>query len=67
MDKIKDFLTPGTITAVLSVAAVLAGAFGYNTLQAFFADPSTVQTILTLIGAIGTLIAGLLDGIKKPQ
>lgn len=60
------FLTAGTITAALSVAAILAGAFGYDGLSKFFNDPSTAQTVLTAAGAVGTIVAGLLDGIKKP-
>lgn len=59
------FLTPGTITAGLSVAAILAGAFGYSTLAAFFSDPSTAQTVLTAAGAVGTLVAGVLQGVQK--
>jgi DMSO/TMAO reductase YedYZ heme-binding membrane subunit len=61
----KKFLTPGTITAVLSVAAIMAGAFGYDALAKFLNDPGTITTVLTVVGAAGTLIAGLLDGVKK--
>ena len=60
------FLTAGTITAGLSVAAILAGAFGYSALQTFLSDPSTAQTVLTVAGAVGTLVAGVLQGIQKP-
>ena len=59
------YVTPGTITAVLSIAAVVAGVFGQSALEHFFADPSTAQTILVVIGNVGTLVAGVLDGVKK--
>lgn len=58
------YLTPGTVTALLSVAAIVAGAFGKTALATFLNDPSTTQTLLTLAGAVGTLIAGILNGVK---
>ena len=60
------YVTPGTVTAALSVAAIIAGAFGKSALATFLNDPSTAQTILTLAGAVGTLVAGLLNGVKPP-
>jgi len=59
------YLTAGNITAALSVAAVLAGAFGKTALQSFLNDPSTAQTLLTLIGSVGTLFAGAMNGVKQ--
>jgi uncharacterized membrane protein len=59
------YLTPGTVTAFLSIAAIIAGAFGKGALETFLNDPSTAQTVLTLIGSIGTLVAGILAGVKK--
>jgi hypothetical protein len=59
------YLTAGNITAALSVAAILAGAFGKTALASFLNDPSTTQSILTAIGAIGTLFAGALNGVKQ--
>jgi hypothetical protein len=58
------YITAGTVTAVLSVAAIIAGAFGKSALATFLNDPATGQTVLTLAGAIGTLISGVLSGIK---
>lgn len=58
------YITPGTVTAVLSIAAIVAGAFGKSALATFLNDPSTTQTILTLAGSIGTLAAGLMNGVK---
>ena len=58
------YITAGTVTAVLSVAAIIAGAFGKDALAAFLNDPSTGQTVLTLAGAIGTLVSGILSGVK---
>jgi hypothetical protein len=58
------YITPGTITAVLSVAAIVAGAFGKTALAAFFTDPATAQSVLAAAGAVGTLVAGVLAGVK---
>lgn len=59
------YLTRGTIAAVLSIAAILAGAFGYDAIGLFLNDPATVTTALTIAGAVGTLYAGITDGLKK--
>ena len=59
------YVTPGTVTAVLSIAAVLAGVFGKSALQHFLDDPATTQMVLVVIGNIGTLVAGVLGGVKK--
>lgn len=59
------YITPGNITALLSVAAIAAGAFGKSALATFLNDPSTTQTILTLVGSIGTLFAGAMNGVKQ--
>jgi hypothetical protein len=60
------YLTKGTIAAVLSIVAIMAGAFGYDAIGTFLNDPGTVTTVLTIVGAAGTLYAGITDGIKKP-
>ena len=59
------YVTPGTITALLSIAAVAAGVFGKSGLEHFFSDPSTAQAVLVILGNVGTLVAGLLAGVKK--
>lgn len=59
------YVTLGTVSGVLAIAAVLAGAFGKPALQAFLSDPSTAQTVLTGLGAVLTLVAGVSQGIKK--
>lgn len=58
------YVTKGTITAALSVAAIIAGAFGKSTLAAWFNDPTTAETILVVAGSVGTLIAGAVAGVK---
>ena len=58
------FLTKGTITAVLSVAAILAGAFGKPYLATFLNDPTTVEQVLVGLGAIGGIVAGAMKGIN---
>jgi hypothetical protein len=57
------YITSGTVTAALSVAAILAGAFGKPALAAFLNDPTTAQITLTAAGAIGTFVAGVLKGV----
>lgn len=58
------YITSGTVTALLSVAAIIAGAFGKGALATFLNDPATAQTLLTLAGSVGTLISGILTGVK---
>lgn len=59
------YLTLGNITAALSVMAILAGAFGKSALASFLNDPSTAQTVLSLLGSVGTLVAGAMQGVKQ--
>jgi hypothetical protein len=61
---IMKFVTPGTIAAVLAIAAGLAGQFGQAGLAHFFADPSTSQSVLTMISSALTLYAGIAVGVK---
>lgn len=60
------YLTKGSITAVLSVAAILAGAFGKPGLATFLNNPDTAGAILTGVGSIGAVVAGVLEGVKSP-
>jgi hypothetical protein len=66
-DFISKYVTKGTVTAVLSVAAIAAGAFGKAGLAAFFSDPGTAGGILTVVGGIGALVAGALSGVAAPK
>lgn len=59
---LKKLLTPGFITSLLGVLAVLAGFFGQSALQAFFTDTDTVQSILTIVGSIAALFGGAMPG-----
>lgn len=59
------FVSKGTVAAALSVTAILAGAFGYDALGRFLNDPTTVTTVLTVVGALGTIYAGVAEGLKK--
>lgn len=59
------YVTLGNVTALLSVLAILAGAFGKTQLQAYLGNPDTAQTVLTVIGSIGTLVAGIMPGVKQ--
>lgn len=57
------YVTPGTVTAVLSLAAMLAAVFGKPALSTFFNDPTTAQAVIGAVGAVGTLVAGILKGV----
>lgn len=59
------YITPGNVTAALSVLALAAGAFGKGALATFLNDPSTTQTIFTIIGLVGTLFAGAMKGVQE--
>lgn len=59
------YLTLGNITAAMSVLAILAGAFGKSAMQSFLDDPNTAQTVMTLIGAVLTLVAGAAKGVNS--
>ena len=59
------YITPATVTAVLSIGAILAGAFGKTALQTFLNDPNTVQSVMTVLGSLGALIASAMPGVSK--
>lgn len=59
------YLTLGNITAVLSVGAILAGAFGKSALASFLNDPDTAQTVLALLASVGTIAAGVMKGVHQ--
>lgn len=65
LETIKSYMTAGTITAVLAFLAIIAGAFGQEGLKTFLADPTTAETILSLVGAVLALVAGVLKGVGK--
>lgn len=58
------YITPGTITGLLTVAAAIAGAFGKSELASFLGSEQTSQTIGTVIMGVGALVAGALGGVK---
>lgn len=60
----KKFVTPGAVTGLLTVAAVAAGIAGKSELAAFLGSPDTANAVVSLVGAVGTLVAGLLPGLK---
>lgn len=60
----KKFATPGAVTGLLTVAAVAAGIAGKSELAAFLGSPETANAVVSLVGAVGTLVAGLLPGLK---
>lgn len=61
------YVSTGSVTGILSALALLAGLYGKPALQVFLADPATTQMVLQLLGAVGALVAGFLQGIKPDQ
>lgn len=60
----KKYITKGTVTAVLSLGALGAAAFGKAHLAAYLNDPDTATLVLGIFGSVGTLVAGVLEGVK---
>ena len=61
------YVTPGTITGVLSIASAIALALGKAHLAQFLGDPSTATTVgLVFTGTVG-LVAGFLKGVHPEQ
>ena len=61
------FITRGTVAAALAVAGVIAGALNQAGLVAFFNSPATGDLVFGAITAISAIVAGISDGIKKPE
>lgn len=65
IEKVKGYVTLGSITGVLTFAGVLAGVFKLNGLSVFLADPNTALTVQNVIVGVLGLIAGVSQGVKK--
>lgn len=58
------FITKGTISAVLGVAAFAASVTGKAAFASFLSNPETATLLLQVLGGVLTLYAGATDGIK---
>lgn len=66
MDKfLAKYVTRGTVSSALSLAAFGAAVFGKSGLSAFFTNPDTAAAVLSFAGAAGTLYAGIAQGVVK--
>lgn len=61
-----NFLSPGLILGLLTLISAVANAFGKPALGSFLSDPSTAQSVQVVIDGGMALVAGVLNGIKKP-
>lgn len=59
-----NYFSPGSVTAVISILALLAGLFGQPVIALILADPATTAAILQVVGLFGSLVAGFLPGVK---
>jgi hypothetical protein len=58
-----NFLAPGFLTGLFSVASTISAASGHPVLGAFFSDPNTATETTNAISALTALLAGLLPGV----
>jgi hypothetical protein len=61
------FLSKGVFVAVLTVAALIASAFGKAELAAFLQSPEMADALQTVIVSGGVIVAGVLEGVKKKE
>jgi hypothetical protein len=67
MSKMKQFLTPGVVAGAFAMLAAASVAAGKPALAAFLGDPNTAATATLVVGGIASLVAGLLEGVRKPS
>lgn len=58
------FLTGGTVAAGLSLAALAATAVGKPQLGAFLGSGEAANAVQLVVAGVGTLVAGVLGGIR---
>jgi len=56
--------SPGFLTALLTIASVIAGVAGKTQLASFLGSPEAADALITLVGTGGTLAAGILKGVR---
>lgn len=67
MTKMKLLVTPGVVAGVFAMLAAASVAAGKPALAAFLGDPNTAATATLVVGGAASLVAGLLDGVRKPS
>lgn len=58
-----NYFTSGTIVGGLAIAAALSNAFHYPVLGAFLSDPTTAQSLTSVLTGVLALGAGALKGV----
>jgi hypothetical protein len=58
-----NFLAPGFLTGLFSVASTISTAAGHPALGAFFSDPQTATEVQNVVSAVTALFAGFLPGV----
>lgn len=61
----KKYLTPGVVAGVFAMLAAASVAAGKPALAAFLADPATAANATLVVGGAASLVAGLLEGVRK--
>jgi hypothetical protein len=60
-------VSPGLISAALTVLAMALSFAGKGQLATFFQSPEAAEAVTLMIGSVGTLISGVLQGISKKE
>jgi len=60
-------VSPGLISAALTVVALGLSFAGKSQLASFFQSPEAADAITMLIGSVGTLVSGVLQGVSKKE
>jgi tetrahydromethanopterin S-methyltransferase subunit C len=60
-------VSKGLVSAGVTVLAMGLTFAGKSQLAAYFNDPGTVDNIVLLIGTVGSLVSGILEGVKGKQ
>jgi hypothetical protein len=60
-------VSPGLISAALTVLAMALSFAGKGQLAGFFQSPEAAEAITLLIGSVGTIVSGVLQGVSKKE
>lgn len=58
-------ISSGVVAAILTVAAMGASLAGKSQLAAFLGSPDAATAVTAIVGSVGTIVAGVMQGIKK--
>lgn len=62
-----NVLSPGVISAFVSLLAFAAGISGQDAIADWLGRPETVQNICLLVGTLSALAAGAMRGVNHPS